>query len=136
MLNPVGMETRVLLIDDNDDQRSLLANVLRGRGWQITSVRGGREALEIAAREQPSIVLTELVLPDVRGLSFARSLRGTISESLHIIALTRIPEDLHVLARKAGYDHVKQKPVDVEALHTLMLGIVATASPVRRTGRG
>src|SRR5678815_711133 len=53
-----GRAMIVLLIDDNDDQRSQLANALRERGWDVETARNGRLGLDAAARTQPSIVLT------------------------------------------------------------------------------
>jgi len=113
----------VLLIDDNDDQRSQLANALRERGWDVETARNGRLGLDAAARTQPSIVLTELILPDTRGFQFVTSLRNAVNHQLAVIALTRVPALLHERARKAGFDLVHPKPVDVSVLHERMLDI-------------
>jgi len=110
----------VLLIDDNDDQRSTLADALRERGWRVETARSGRIGLDVASRSQPSIVLTELILPDVRGFHYADALRGMVSHEMLVIALTRVSEQLHERARKAGFDYVQPKPVDVDELHQRM----------------
>ena len=114
----------VLLIDDNDDLRSELATGLRARGWDVETARSGRSGLDLAGRSQPSIVLTELILPDIRGFQFADALRGMVSHEMLVIALTRVPEQLHERARRAGFDHVQPKPVDIDALHERMLSMV------------
>ena len=113
----------VLLIDDNDDQRSVLADALRARGWSVETARNGRLGLDVAAKVQPKIVLTELILPDLRGFQFVSLLRGAVEHRMAVIALTRVPALLHERARKAGFDLVHAKPVDIDALHERMLDI-------------
>lgn len=117
-------EPRVLLIDDNDDQRSLLANALRARGWRVDVARTGRQGLERAQLGQPDLVLTELLLPDVRAFNIARSLRSMVEHDLRVIALTRLPEQMHVRALKEGFDLVQCKPFDADALHERMLALL------------
>jgi DNA-binding response OmpR family regulator len=107
---------RVLLIDDNDDQRGALATALRQRGWHVDTARTGRVGLDLAARNAPDVVLTELILPDTRGYQFARALRGAIEGDVRVIALTRLPPQLHAYALAAGFDHVEPKPVDLDTL--------------------
>jgi len=116
---------RVLLIDDNDDQCSVLANALRARGWSVEVARSGKQGLELAARVQPDVVLTELILPDVRGFNFAISLRAMVEHELVVIALTRVPEELHGRALRSGFDLVQRKPFCVDDLHVRMLGTAA-----------
>ncbi|HEY5920959.1 MAG TPA: response regulator [Kofleriaceae bacterium] len=112
---------RVLLVDDNDDQRSLLANALRARGWSVHIARNGKQGVDTAQRVQPEIVLTELILPDVRGLDYARSLRSMVEHDLLVIALTRVPPELHGRALASGYDHVHRKPFNADDLHQHMV---------------
>lgn len=117
---------RVLLIDDNDEHRSILANALRARGWSVDVARNGQQGLDVAARNQPHVVVTELVLPDVRGYSFARTLRTIAGQDLFVIALTRLPTELHRRALSSGYDHVQCKHSDVDDLHNRMVRMTIT----------
>jgi DNA-binding response OmpR family regulator len=122
-------DRRVLLIDASDDQRSLLANALRARGWRVEIARNGKQGFDAAARVQPEIVVTELVLPDIRGFDFARSLRTAVEHDLLVIALTCIPEALHKQVLAAGFDHVVGKPFSVEQLCVRMRALaIARAS--------
>jgi DNA-binding response OmpR family regulator len=70
---------------------------------------------------QPEIVLTELILPDVRGFGYARSLRSLVEHDVVVMALTRVPRELHGRALMAGFDQVVCKPFEVEQLHEQML---------------
>jgi two-component system OmpR family response regulator len=120
---------RILLIDDNDDQRSMLATALRSRGWSVEIARNAKRGVDAALRSQPEIVVTELILPDTRGFDFARSLRSMVEHDLLVIALTRVSEQLHKRALAAGFDFVLRKPFAVEVLHARMLTTrVANAS--------
>ena len=114
---------RVLLVDDNDHQRSMLANALRSRGWSVEGARTGKQGLDLAVRCQPDLVVTELILPDVRGFQYARELRSAVEHELFVIALTRVPKELHGRALTSGFDHVQIKPFDVDDLHQRMLGM-------------
>ena len=112
---------RVLVIDDNDDQCVYLARELRARGWEVDTAHTVRAGLELAAKNQPDVVLSELILPDTRGFQFVRSLRSMIDNGAAIIGITRLPEShFHVRALAAGFDHVHAKPVDVARLHETM----------------
>ena len=122
---------RVLLIDDNDEHRRTLANALRARGWGVDAARNGREGLDIAARVQPDVVVTELILPDVRGFQFGRSLRSMVDHDLVVVALTRLGPELHGRALTAGFNHVQTKPLDVDELHDCMQRLL---TPVPRAG--
>lgn len=120
-------QRRALLVDDNDDHRTWLAEHLRDRGWELIAVHGGKLALEVAEQQQPDLIITELVLPDVHGLQLARAFRTALVDDATIIAVTRVPE-LAPQALAATYDHVLAKPVDLVELHARIL-----ARPARRT---
>jgi DNA-binding response OmpR family regulator len=117
---------RVLLIDDNDDHRSMLANALRARGWSVEIARNGQQGLDVAARTKPDLVVTELLLPDVRGFHFARSVRSIAGQDVFVIALTRLPPELHGRALMSGFDHVQCKQSDIDDLHDRMVRMTIT----------
>jgi DNA-binding response OmpR family regulator len=103
---------RALLVDDNDDHREWLAREMGARGWEVIATRSGKLALEVAPDQQPDLIVSELVLPDVQGLQLARAFRTALDHDVTIIAATRVPE-LAPQALSATYDHVLPKPVDL-----------------------
>jgi CheY-like chemotaxis protein len=115
---------RVLLIDDNDDQRSMLANALRARGWNVDVAASGKQGIERAQLARPDVVMTELLLPDVRAYHFARTLRSVIEHDMRVIALTRLPVSLHRRALAEGFDLVECKPIDPDRLHEKLTALV------------
>jgi len=106
----------------------MLANALRLRGWSIEGARNGKLGLDAVAHNLPDIVLTELILPDVRGFNFVHSVRSMVEHDLFVIGLTRLPRELHGRALTSGFDHVQCKPIDIDELHARMQATVLLAS--------
>jgi DNA-binding response OmpR family regulator len=117
---------RLLVIDDNHDQRSTLAIALRGLGWEVEEARDGTTGLSLARLYPPSIVITELVLPDMPGFRLARALRTVVEPALLVIALTRLDDTgIHSLARMAGVGDVYLKPANPVELHDRMVAVLS-----------
>src|ERR1041385_4412873 len=116
----MGVARRVLVIDDNPDQRDALAGELMRRGWIVETASNARAGLDCASKCQPDVVLTELTLPDTRGFHFARALRSLIDHDVVLVGVTRLPLDQHDSARAAGFDEVHAKPIDLETLAKLL----------------
>ena len=60
-------EDVVLLVDDDPSNLALLERALRGRGYRLVSCQAGAEALELARRERPTLVLLDVVMPAMDG---------------------------------------------------------------------
>lgn len=108
---------RILIVEDNDDLRRQLAAYFTSRGWSVEATRTLHAALAVASRQRPAVIVTELLLPDVRGYRFADDYRRSVGEPVAIIALTRMPAMIFDSARKAGFDRVFAKPADLDALY-------------------
>jgi two-component system, cell cycle response regulator DivK len=107
----------VLIVDDNEKNRKLAREVLRGAGLRTVEASGGNEAMALAAEYRPDVILLDLRLPDMDGTDVARGLRGgAATERIPIVALSASP---HVGGRDrllaAGFDGYLQKPIDVRA---------------------
>ena len=70
------MSGRVLVVDDNADHRSLLADILEEDGFETREADNGSSALAIAGEWSPDIVLLDVVMPDMSGHEVCRRLRG------------------------------------------------------------
>lgn len=75
MQPPTHASARVLVIEDNDDVRDMLVLYLAACGVSVTDAADGLSGLEAGLREQPDVVLVDLGLPGLDGLSLARRLR-------------------------------------------------------------
>jgi CheY-like chemotaxis protein len=109
---------RVLLVDDNEDARELLAGLLEMQGYAIESAPDAQAALDIAARFQPQVVVLDLGLPEVDGWELARQLRQVPGlAQVRIVALTGYGSERdRERSREAGIDVHLLKPIEIAQL--------------------
>jgi two-component system, cell cycle response regulator DivK len=107
----------VLIVDDNEQNRKLARDVLRAAGLRTLEAAGGNEAIALAAKCRPDVILLDLRLPDMDGTAVARGLRGeAATRRIPVVALSASPQaggSDRLLA--AGFDGYLQKPIDVRA---------------------
>lgn len=109
---------RVLLVDDNEDARELLAGLLAVQGFEVEAAGDAIGALEIAARFHPQVVVLDLGLPEIDGWELARQLRTLegLAEA-RIIALTGYGSERdRARSREAGINEHLLKPVEISQL--------------------
>ena len=108
---------RILVVDDNVDAAQTLATMLEMEGHEIRTAADGEEALEVAARFQPAVVLLDIGLPRLDGYEVARRLRAGGGTGLLLVALTGYGqyEDRRA-ALDAGFDCHFVKPVEADSL--------------------
>lgn len=118
MSESVARRATVMVVEDFKDSREVLAAGLRLAGYEVTEAGSGGEALERAGRERPDLVLMDLTLPGLDGLSAVYRLRELDSMSdVPIVACTAHSPDLHMRAARAvGCDDYVTKPVDIARL--------------------
>jgi len=80
------MSRRVLVVDDSEITRAILARTLRGAGYEVLQARDGAEAALLALRERPAVVVTDLEMPTLHGYSLLRLLKADPA-SAHIPVL-------------------------------------------------
>jgi PAS domain S-box-containing protein len=119
---------RVLVVDDDDDARSLVANVLEDCGSRVTTAASAREALTRLAEEVPDVLLSDISMPEEDGYSLIRKVRalprdrGGDVPAAAITAYAR-PEDRRDLLN-AGFSIHLPKPIEPAEL----VAVVATLS--------
>ena len=87
---PSADKVRLLLVEDDQDQREMLAGVLRMRGCRVDAVSNGREAIDyIRGNRQPDYILLDMRMPELDGPSVIRELQSEeSSRSIPIVALS------------------------------------------------
>ncbi|MGJ7492088.1 ATP-binding protein [Variovorax sp. ZT4R33] len=110
--------TRVLVVEDNDDGRETLVELLQGMGHRVQGVSNGEDALAAAADTLPQLVLLDLGLPGLDGYEVARRLRQQRgADRMALIALTGWGATRDVArSQAAGFDHHLTKPVEAAML--------------------
>lgn len=110
MSHPGG---RVLLVEDNEENREIYATILRHHGYGVLEVEDGREALRLAEEERPDLILLDISIPGLDGWRVAERLKeDDATREIPVIALTAhaLPED-YARARELGCDAYLSKPV-------------------------
>ena len=106
----------VLIVDDNEKNRKLAREVLRAAGLRTVEAASGDEAIAVAARRRPDVILLDLRLPDMDGTDVARGLReGAVTGRIPVVALSASPHAGSDRLLAAGFDGYLQKPIDVRA---------------------
>ncbi|WP_138442261.1 response regulator transcription factor [Sinomonas susongensis] len=98
-----------LVVEDDDDVRHLVEDVLRQAGFEVLSASTGREGAEIAQREDPAVVTLDLGLPDIDGFEVLRRIR-TSSDAYVVMLTARDEEPDTLLALQSGADDYLTKP--------------------------
>lgn len=111
-----------LLVEDNEENRELLAHMLRSRGADVLAVGTGREAVEAAARFRFGFVLLDLQMPEMDGFQVFRRLRALPGgDRLPVVALTALTSDLVKERCEAeGMDDFVSKPVTLARVGELV----------------
>jgi two-component system cell cycle response regulator DivK len=106
----------VLIVDDNEKNRKLARDVLRAAGLRTIEAATGDEAIALAAKRRPDVILLDLRLPDMDGTDVARGLRdGAETGRIPVVALSASPNAGSDGLLAAGFDGYLQKPIDVRA---------------------
>jgi PAS domain S-box-containing protein len=112
---------KVLIVDDNIDGAESLAEILRLRGHVVQTANGGEDAVRLAARDPPDVILLDLGMPGMDGLTAARLIRAQQrGAAIRIIALTGWGQEKdRQRTRDAGIEEHLVKPVSPETLVAL-----------------
>jgi CheY-like chemotaxis protein len=112
------VQRKILIVDDNVDGAASLAEMLRMRGHAVQTVNGGEDAVRATAQATPEVILMDLGMPGMDGLTAARLIRQQPRGSqIRIIALTGWGQESdREKTRAAGIGEHLVKPVNPEAL--------------------
>jgi PAS domain S-box-containing protein len=127
---------RVLVVEDNDDAREMLAALLRLLGHEVFEAGTGAAALDLARDHPPAVVIMDIGLPDLDGYEVARRLRQRLGADVRLVALSGYgqPQD-RARASGAGFDEHLVKPVDPVMLDEVIQGGSAGAAPTAASAR-
>lgn len=112
-----GMPKRILIVDDEPDFQELLRYHLTGPDCEVV-VAGNFASAMLAAQVQPDLILLDIMLPDVDGLSLCEALKGQpqlIKAPVWIVSAAK-SQATRDIARAAGATEFFEKPIDLLAL--------------------
>jgi two-component system, OmpR family, phosphate regulon response regulator PhoB len=127
----------VLVVDDEEDIRRLVGFNLTEAGFRVESVETGEAALAEAVKSKPSVVVLDLMLPDLSGMEVCRRLRADpeCADAAILMLTARGDEYDRVLGFEVGADDYVVKPFSVRELVMRVKGLAVRARE-RRLARG
>ena len=119
----------ILVVEDDDDLRNLLAVVLAGEGFSVRTAPDGHEALaDIAAHGMPGLILLDMRMPRMSGPEFARALERQYPARAPVIAITAAADPREAAAQVNALDWLS-KPFEVPQLLAAVARVLPGASP-------
>lgn len=107
----------LLLADDDDASRRMLASGLAKRGHEVIEARNGAEAVELARLHQPDLMLMDISMPELDGLDAWRLICELFDEPPPVIAVTGyLVRDVELTVSDLGFGALLRKPIDLDAL--------------------
>lgn len=121
----------VLVVEDEEDIRKLVSYTLLKEGYQVSSVASGEEAIAAAEADSPDLVLLDLMLPGMDGLTVCRRLRANPKTAkAAIVMLTAKGEEADIIAGlNAGANDYITKPFSRNVLIARVRAALRNASP-------
>ena len=116
---PEHQTMRILLVEDHEDSNRSLTNLLRRRGYHVQSALNFQSALDLSAKEEFDVLISDLALPDGNGIDLMQTLQS--KRPVLGIALTGfgMANDIRK-CREAGFRHHLVKPIDLNKLDLLI----------------
>jgi two-component system KDP operon response regulator KdpE len=120
--------SRVLVVDDEPQIRRALGINLRSRGYDVDFAADGEQALTLAARKHPDVVVLDLGLPEMDGVEVIRGLRGWSHVPIVVLSV-RDAEAEKVAALDAGADDYVTKPFGMDELVARLRAALRRTTP-------
>jgi signal transduction histidine kinase len=117
-------DLRLLLVEDHDDTREVLARLLSRRGYNVDAVRNAHEARSLSCGKRFDLLVSDIALPDATGCALLEEL--TTKHGLRGIAMSGFGSEADVAQSKAaGFIEHLVKPIDAKALDAAIQRLVA-----------
>jgi len=123
---------RILLIEDNPQDQSIVTSALEYEGYEVLVATTGEDGLSILEREQPNLIILDLILPGIDGLEVCRQIRAHYD--LPVIMLTAKDDELDmVVGLEVGADDYITKPFSVREFVARVRALLRRAVTSERT---
>lgn len=119
---------RILIVEDEDSTRVALAKLLTREGFHVESVANGCEALSFLRREQFNLIVTDIKMPHMDGITFLRELNKTFPNNNVIMITAYGGVETYLEAMNLGAFEYLNKPVQIDELRMVMKKILDAES--------
>ena len=121
----------ILVVEDNDNNRLLVRDVLHASGYRVVEAETAEDGLRMAAEQPPALILMDIQLPGMNGIEALRRLRADpATRAIPVIAVTAsamTQDRRQILA--AGFDGYQPKPISVKGLLQTVREMLSSRSP-------
>jgi CheY-like chemotaxis protein len=119
---------KILVVDDYEDTLLMMRVMLEQRGHRVVEATNGEEAVEVALRECPDVILMDLTLPEMDGFTATKRIREDPQmRVVPVVAVTaHIEQQYRANALGAGMTAFVTKPIDFDCLDELLGSLVET----------
>ena len=107
------MGEKVLVVDDEFEIRDLLSKFLTEEGYEVIVASNGEEALELAERENPQVILLDILMPGFSGIETCRRLKAAEKTRFIPVIMATALWDTHAEAVEAGAEDFVTKPFNL-----------------------
>ena len=116
------MSKIILIADDYDDARGYMVLLIKSYGYEVFEARNGKEAIELAKKHHPDLILMDISMPEMDGLQATQIIRKSNAEiaKVPIIAITAFDDSYKEKVLKAGCNQLIAKPVDFHILESVI----------------
>jgi two-component system cell cycle response regulator DivK len=117
----------ILIVEDNENNRMLVRDVLQSRGYQTAETDTGEEGVRLARERRPALILMDIQLPGMNGMDALRLLRAdAVTRDIPVMAVTAsaMTQDRHKIMA-TGFDAYQSKPINVREFVEAVRGILA-----------
>src|SRR5260221_3489489 len=136
--HPSSSAARILIVDDDAGQRSLLNSFLNGQGFETVPVSSGERALEVLGQQEFAMMISDVRMPGISGLETLRRLRK-VRPALPVLLVTAYADIRDaVVAMRDGAVNYLEKPIDLDELLTSVrtaVGLEGAVAPKLTEGR-
>ena len=128
------MPQTILIVDDERRMVSLLQSYLEQEGYRVLTAYNGREALEVARRENPDLVVLDIMMPEMNGYEFMNARRAE-SDTPIIMLTAKVEDEDKIIGLELGPDDYVTKPFKPRELMARVRNVWRSAGKIRRSDR-
>lgn len=110
------MNTKILIVDEDEKVASQVEGSLSGNGFSFITAKNGQEGLELARKEEPGLIILEVILPGMDGFSVCKSLRKEGYKNPIIFLTNKTSEVDAVVGLELGAQDYIRKPIPAKEL--------------------
>ena len=125
-MNELIARRKILVVDDEEDMRELLAATLQDEGYHLLFARDGQQALKTIASEKPELVLLDVVMPGMQGWDVLKAIKSD-PETCHIkvaMLTALVRTSVTKMAYEMGADGYLTKPFTITAALEKVRGLM------------